>query len=102
MQISEHAIRRARERMSWNRDAVTRMAERAFNEGLCHGEANGRLRRYIGALWTKNRSVDNIRIYGETLFFFAEDRLVTVYRLPNEFIKIAQRLLQRRRSERIH
>lgn len=86
--ITEHAYQRAKERLSLNNKALDRMAVKAYVEGIKHSDTTGKLNKYITGLWGKYKTANNIRIYGEVIFLFAKNRLITVYQIPNEFKKI--------------
>mgnify|MGYP003582901834 CR=1 FL=1 len=85
--VSDHACRRASERLNLNSKSFDRLAVKAFYEGIRHTETKGKLKRFIDGLHLRNRSVDNVRIYGENVFLFQGIFLVTVYRVPTELIK---------------
>jgi hypothetical protein len=81
--ITDHAYDRAKERFSLSRKALLRISVRAFNEGVKHSDTTGRLNKYISGVWNEYKTADNIRIYGEILFLFVSNRLITVYQIPN-------------------
>ena len=62
------------------------MMVKAFDEGIKHSDAKGKFKRYITSLWFKHKTANNIRIYGENIYFFCDNRLVTIYRLDNKLI----------------
>lgn len=89
--ISEHAYERANERLSLGRESFHRLAVKAFEQGVQHSDAKGKLKKYMDGLWFKFKNANNVRIYGENIFFFAGGTLVTVYQIPNDlkvYIKI--------------
>jgi len=81
--ITEHAFDRAKERLSWNNKVLSKMAEKAFMEGIKHKDTKGTLNRYVTKLWFSYKHCNNVRIYGENIFFFCDNRLITLYQLPN-------------------
>ena len=83
---TRHAYKRARQRLKWKKRTVNRMMKIAFRKGVRWSQTRGRLRRYLGKRIAKNPAVDNIRIYGEHVFFFSGKKLITLYRLPNRFL----------------
>lgn len=87
VEITQHAYDRAKERLRWKRNVLDKMAEKAFYEGLTHSEMKGQLKKYISKLWFQYRTANNVRIYGENIFFFSNMTLITIYRLPNNFIR---------------
>ena len=85
--ITEHAYERAKERLGWKHDVLDRMAEKALNEGVKHGDTKGTLHRYITKLWFEYKHCNNVRIYGENIYFFCGNKLITLYRLEQKLIK---------------
>jgi hypothetical protein len=85
--ITEHAYDRAKERLSWKPKALDKMAEKAFSEGIQHKDTKGSLHKYITKLWFQYRNANNIRIYGENVYFFIGNKLITLYQLPNNLRK---------------
>ena len=96
--VTEHAIARAKERLGWNADAVSRMAVKAFNEGIQHSETSGRLNKYFTSLYFKATSANNIRIYGEHVFLFCNNRLVTVLQLPRDLRNSVHSISKKKKS----
>ncbi len=86
-EATQHAYKRAKERLKWKPKTLDRMMDLAMEKGICHKDTTGRLNKYLFKLWRRNRSVNNIRIYGENVYFFSKNRLITIYRLPTELIK---------------
>jgi hypothetical protein len=84
MEITEHAVERAKERLGLNRDALTRTAQLALAHGVPHSATSGRLNRWITKLFFQNGTANNTRIYGEFVFLFTGVRLITVFRIPND------------------
>jgi hypothetical protein len=91
IQITDHAYDRAKERLSLSKDSFCRLATKAYVEGIKAKESKGRLKRYLDKLWFQYKTANNVVIYGENIFFFRENVLITVYQLPHvlrKFIKI--------------
>lgn len=85
--ISEHAFDRAKERLGMDRKAFETLALKAFVSGMKHGECKGRLNKYITKLFMQNGTANNTRIYGEIIYLFSGNTLITVYQLPNDLKK---------------
>lgn len=85
--ITNHAYERAKERLRWKSNTVDKMAEIALKNGIKHTDTKGMLNKYITKLWFRYKHANNIRIYGENIFFFNNNILVTLYQLPNELRK---------------
>ena len=91
LSITRHAFLRAKERLGLSQDAFRRISAMAFCFGLPGEDTKGRLRNYIET--KQDHHPDNIiRLYGENMFVFKEDCLITVYQLPrdlkNYYLKI--------------
>lgn len=89
--ITDHAYDRAKERLSLSKDSFCRLALKAYTEGIKAKECKGRLKRYLDKLWFQYKNANNVIIYGENIFFFKDNVLITVYQLPYElrkFIKL--------------
>ena len=84
---TEHAIEKAKERLGWNYKVLNKMMLKSFVDGIKHSDTKGTLNRYITKLWFKYQTANNIRIYGENVYFFKGQTLITLYRLDNKLIK---------------
>jgi len=84
---TKHAYRRAKERLGWNKSALRGQMVKAFYHGAAHKDVKSKLRKYVDKLWLKSKNCNNIRIYGENLYLFNNEILITVYRLDNKLIK---------------
>lgn len=91
VKITEHAYQRAKERLGFGRAAVDKMASKAFYDGVVHKQAKGRLKKYFDRLYFEYRTANNIRVYGENVFLFSGQTLITVYQLPNDLKKLASK-----------
>jgi hypothetical protein len=90
--ISQHAYERSKERLSLRKSSTDRLARKAFDQGLKHTQTTGPLRKYVDGLWMQHKQASNIRIYGDNIFLFAGNILVTLYQLPLELRRIAHNL----------
>lgn len=91
IQITDHAFDRGKDRLGLNKDSFQKLSEKAFTSGIKHSDTKGSLNKYISKVWFKYRVADNIRIYGEYLFLFQKNILITVYLLPNNLKKNAKK-----------
>ncbi len=83
--ITDHAYLRAKERLSLNKKSLDRLADVAYNKGIKHSDIKGQLKKYIDKLYFEYKTANNIRIYGEFIFLFSKNTLITLYQVPNEF-----------------
>lgn len=87
MNVSKHAKKRMKERCGLNKKSVDRIAEKAFKEGITHGQTKGRLNKWMTKLYFANKTANNIRLYGDKAYIFCNEILVTVIQIPNDLIK---------------
>lgn len=85
--ITSHAYERAKERLGWDAGALEKMAKRSFSDGIKHSDTKGKLNRWLTKLWFNYKTCNNVRIYGQNIFFFRNNILITLYQVPNEFKK---------------
>lgn len=96
VRVTRHGNSRIRKRCGIPNKAVNRIAQEAFESGLKHSETTGKLNKYITALYFANTSANNIRIFGDKVYIFADKALVTVLNLPPHLRKLALKCFQRR------
>jgi hypothetical protein len=75
---------------------MDRLAKIAFEKGLTHAETAGPLRRYLDSLYLYNETADNIRLYGDKIYIFCGDILVTVLNTPRKFRGIVEKAMRRK------
>jgi hypothetical protein len=92
MKLTNHSKERADERLGLNVKTFEKLAQKALLEGLTHSQAKGHLHKYLTRLYYQNKTVNNSRIYGEFVYLFSNERLVTVFQLPNSLKKLAIKL----------
>jgi hypothetical protein len=80
--ITDHAHDRMKERLGLPKRAHQAAAERAYVYGRHHSDAKGRLKRFLDGRWLDHRTANNVRIYGEHIYFFRDSTLITVYEVP--------------------
>lgn len=85
--VTKHAYKRAKERLGWKRKTLQRMAIRIYRCGYNIRETNGELYRFLQKKTTRIDSYTNVRIYGEFVYFFNNQALITMYRLSNRLLK---------------
>ncbi|MEM1327365.1 MAG: hypothetical protein AAGI23_15485 [Bacteroidota bacterium] len=84
---TDHAYQRAKERLGWKRKTLDRMMSKAFKEGYTHGQTKSKLQKYITKLWFEHKHANNTRIYGEVIYFFSDNVLITLYQLDRKLLK---------------
>lgn len=96
--VSKHAKQRLRERNGLNKKSTDRIAERAFNEGITHAETTGNLNKWITSLYFKNTDANNIRLYGDKAYIFANTTLVTIIPIPRDLMPIVTKIAKRKKA----
>jgi hypothetical protein len=99
MNITDHAKTRIKERCGLPKKALERNAAIAFEEGVRHGDCTGRLKKYIDFLFLSHGCGANIRIYGNHVYIFTQNSLVTVLPLPNIYRKAISKIMKRRNGD---
>lgn len=87
--ITDHAYERAKERCGWKEAVTDKMAKLAYEKGVNHEAAKGNLKGYIERLFMQYKTANNIKIYGEDVFLFSKNCLITIYHLPPDLKKLA-------------
>ncbi len=75
--ISDHAYKRAKERLGWNKNTTRRMLEKVITNGIYGTEVKGTYKPFVMAR-KRNHEVENIILYGDTAFIFNKKILVTI------------------------
>lgn len=96
MVITEHAEGRCGKRFSYTKEITHEKAEKALRVGVKHGETSGTLKKYIDKVYLKHKNANNTRIFRNQIYLFHNDILVTAWKLPREFWKIAKKLCKRK------
>lgn len=90
--VTQHAYDRAKERMKWSTTVTLKMAILAYNSGISHKETKGNLRNYVSKLFFEYGVANNTKIYGEDIYLFRDNTLITLYRLPQSLVKLANKI----------
>ena len=84
MKTSVHGRKRIRKRIGIKKKAVDSMRDAAFNKGLTHAQAVGRLSRYFDKLFLEYETANNIRMYANYVWIFIGEKIITVFPIPNK------------------
>ena len=99
MKVTDHAKSRIKERCGLPKKAIERNAKIAFEEGICHNDCTGRLRKYIDYLFLSHGRGANIRIHGNYVYIFSHTRLITVFLLPNVYKNAVSKTIKRKMGD---
>ena len=83
VEVTKHAEERLIERCGLNKKSVQRIADKAYNNGIRHGQTKGHLKKWVDGLYFTNKTANNIRLYGDKAFIFTNERLITVIQIPS-------------------
>ena len=92
MTLTKHGTMRMRQRIGITKKATQRIAERAFEKGLSRNDAKGAVRKWMDETYSTHETGNNMRIYGDKLFIFNNETLITVLQVPSELSKRANAL----------
>ena len=95
--VTSHTAARIEERVGAKGKSATETARRAFYRGITHKETRGKLHRYLSWVFLKEKKANNLRIWGNAVYLFASETLLTVLPLPHEFEAVCAKI--RRRKE---
>ena len=98
VKITKHGSKRVRERLGVNKKSVARTAERALNEGLDHNDLTGVLRKYVDRVYLKEKKANNIKVYGDKLYVFKDNILITVLQLSTKLSRISAKLTKKKEN----
>ena len=75
------------ERLGINKKSIQRIADKALSDGITHSQTKGKLNRYVTKLYFVNSTANNIRLFGDKAFIFANNKLITVIQIPSNLTK---------------
>lgn len=84
--LTKHSISRLEQRCGVSKKNAPTVAKRAFRTGISHAETHGKLHRFLDSLYLSQKKGTNMRIYGNAVFVFKEDTLITVINIPNNLM----------------
>jgi hypothetical protein len=97
-EITDHAEERVRKRVGIPRKAVKKNAEIALEKGVTHKECSGRLKKYVDYLYLSHRRGNNIRLWGDHVYIFTTEKLITVFPIPKMYRNAVHKILSRREN----
>jgi len=98
-EVTEHGKFRVRKRVGIKKSVVNKLVSNAFNNGICHSNAIGSLKKYFYRLYKSNTSANNIRMFNHYVWIFSNDILITVFPLPNKFKNVCDKLNNERKEK---
>lgn len=98
MRVTRHALERAKERSGLSKSAARNLATRALECGLTRSDVVGPLGYYLDGRLRSHGHGNNMRVYGENVFIFHNEVLITVFPLPASLKRAASKLMKRKRE----
>ncbi len=82
--LSKHAEKRMKERLNLTKQAAIRMANKVYEQGIDGNIKNGSLKRYINGKIKEGKinEFTEVKIYGDYVYIFDNNVLITVFILP--------------------
>lgn len=84
--LTKHSIARLEQRCGVSKRNAPTVAKRAFRRGITHAETHGNLHRFLDSLYLSQKKGTNMRIYGNAVYVFKEDTLITVINIPENLM----------------
>lgn len=99
--LTDHSEQRIKDRLGLSKKIADKNAQKALDKGLTHAETKGSLRRFIDAIYLREKKANNIRIYNRKVYLFKDVVLITVLNLPNKYSSVADKLQKAKNVEQV-
>ena len=87
MIVTKHAKQRIKQRCGVSEKSSLRIAKIAYENGLRHSDLTGNLKKYVDGLYFKNKNANQMRLYGDKVYVFHNEKLITVLQIPHNLVK---------------
>lgn len=84
--LTKHSISRLEQRCGVSKKNALKVAKRAYRTGITHAETHGELHRFLDSIYLSQKKGTNMRIYGNAVYVFKGDVLITVIRIPDNLL----------------
>lgn len=84
--LTKHSISRLQQRCGVSKKNAPKVAKRAFRTGITHAETHGELHKFLDSIYLSQKKGTNMRIYGNAVYVFKGDILITVIRIPDNLL----------------
>lgn len=98
--LTAHAQQRLKERCGLQKKSKERIAAKVFEKGLSIEETNGSIRKWMTMVFYNNTNVNNIRLYGDKIYLFADQTLITVLFVPKHLRTRVSQLSQNKKHQK--
>lgn len=99
--VTKHARERARERCGLGGSSTLSLANRAYLRGILIDECPGSVKDYLLRKTTEDEHGDVVKVYGEIVFVFSGQKLVTVWNLPRPIRDLMRKFAVKFKKKRI-
>lgn len=96
--LTAHAQQRLKERCGLQKKSKERIAAKVFKKGLSIEETNGSIRKWMTTVFYNNTNINNIRLYGDKIYLFADQTLITVLFVPKHLRTRVSQLSQKKNT----
>lgn len=90
--LTKHSISRLEQRCGVTKKNAPVVAKRAFKSGIAHKDTSGDLHRFLDSIYLSQKKGTNMKIYGNAVFVFKEDTLITVISVPENLMDDVRKL----------
>ena len=94
--LTKHSISRLEQRCGVSKKNASTVARRAFRRGITHAETHGNLHRFLDSLYLSQKKGTNMRIYGNAVYVFKEDTLITVINIPENLMNDVKEIKEKK------
>lgn len=92
-QLSKHGKSRMKNRCGIHACDIKKVSRRAYRKGIPHNETTGDLHKYLDGIFLRHKNATNSRIYGDVIYLFKEDKLITALKMPENLMKRKNELI---------
>lgn len=90
--LTKHSITRLEQRCGVSKKNAQLVAKRAFRKGINHAETHGNLHRFLDSIYLSQKKGTNMKIYGNAVFVFKNNVLITVISVPENLMNEVKEL----------
>ena len=94
--LTKHSIARLEQRCGVSKKNAPTVVKRAFKQGITHAETHGNLHRFLDSLYLSQKKGTNMRIYGNAVYVFKEDTLITVINIPSNLMNDVKEIKEKK------
>lgn len=91
--VTKHAKERMIQRLGIPKKSIQRIAEKAYHDGVYRQKTKGRLHKYLTKIAATNSEASNLHLYGDKVFVFNANVLVTVLQIPSNLTKDIRKMI---------